>query len=135
MANRSWRAVEGSLTHKLVFLTGILKLGAAGAVGTSIPGGRGFQVVHSGTGLYTVTLEDFYTELQKCVVTLMDGASLTAAKASAFFLVKASNTIEATTPGKTFTVQGYRTDTLANAVPADNAELRFEIGLKNSIVT
>jgi hypothetical protein len=64
----------------------------------------------------------------------MDGASLTAAKASVFFLVKASNGIEASPPTKVFTVQGYRTDTLANAVPADNAELRFEITVKNSIL-
>lgn len=130
MANRTFREIQGSLTAKLVFLTGILKLGAAGAVGTSVPAGRGFQVVHSGAGLYTVTLEDTYNELVACDVTLMDGAALTGAKANGAFLVKASNTVESA--GKTFTVQTYRSDTLANAVPADNAELRFRICLKNS---
>lgn len=128
MANRVWAKLLGSLTPGLVTLTGVVKLGAAGAVSSQAC--NGFSVAHGGTGLYNITLEDSYNRLDSVTVTLVDTAPATT-KASLFLPTVASLTA-LDTGTKSLAVQGFRVDTMAAAVPNDTTQLRIVIVLKNS---
>lgn len=128
MANRVWAKLLGSLTPGLVKLTGVLRLGAAGAITTQSC--NGFSVAHAGAGLYTVTLEDTFARLEGLLVTVAGAQPNTGA--TGYSLILASDTVDDSPPGKTFTFQMYNTTTLASAVPANSVELRLEMTLKNS---
>ena len=60
MANRIFNPTR-ALEKELITIAGRIPLSAAAAVGTVV--GRGFSVAKTGTGLYTVTLEDAYNAL------------------------------------------------------------------------
>lgn len=128
MANRVWAKLIGSLTPGLVTLTGVVKLGAAGAISSQVCGG--FSVAHGGTGLYNITFDDSYNRLESIVVTLVDTTPATT-KASLFLpTVASANSLDTGT--KALAVQGFRVDTMAAAVPNDTTQLRITIVLKNS---
>lgn len=128
MANRVWQKLLGTLTPGLAVLTGVVKLGASGAIASQVC--NGFSVAHAGSGLYTFTLEDTYNRLDS--ISIVEATASPITLGAGYYLVKASNTIDSSPPGKTFTVQTYNPSSLANALPQDNAEFRIVIFLKNS---
>lgn len=128
MANRVWAKLLGSLTPGLVTLTGVVKLGAAGAISSQAC--NGFSVAHGGTGLYNITLEDSYNRLDSVTVTLVDTAPVVG-KATFFYpTVASANAVDAGS-SKVIAVQGF-TVAMAAAVPNDTTQLRIVIVLKNS---
>ncbi len=60
MANRNFHLMKGSLDRGLVFMSGVISINASAAVtGETIVGA---SVAKTGTGQYTITLEDAYNE-------------------------------------------------------------------------
>lgn len=132
MANRVWKKEFNTLTPGVVTLHGVAKLGTTGAVSSQTS--KGFSVARTGVGLYTVTLEDVYSELLKCVVNLRTAAAVTGATAGSMFVRnKTGNLVDG--GAKTFTFQAVRADTQVAAEVEDNAQLEIEIVLRNSGVT
>lgn len=73
MANRYFTQFFFSFFKKPVLVAGLIPLSAAAAVGTvAIKGVE--SVVKSGTGLYTVTLQDQYVSLASIVGSVIDSA-------------------------------------------------------------
>ena len=67
MANRNYAPLLGSLSRKVVVLAGQINLSAAGAVvSESIVGA---SVAKTGTGTYTITLDDKYAACLSCNLT------------------------------------------------------------------
>lgn len=77
MANRNLAPIKGSLRRNIVILNGSFTVGAVGAltqVGAS--GKAGFTCAKTaGTGDYTVTLQDAWSDLHNVIVTMVTGAS------------------------------------------------------------
>ena len=62
MADRDFQPPKGSLTRRLVTLSGRWAIGATGAVGTKT-NGEGMTLTRNSAGNYTVTLDDKYVSL------------------------------------------------------------------------
>jgi hypothetical protein len=125
MAHGDLAKVEAPISDRLVILTGIVTLGASGAV--SSQDCEGFSVVQTGseTGRYTATLNNRFLKVQyaHCVVEGAADAAVPNGKATVCQLrsvTGASLFFQMLHPNGT---------TAADALPEDSAKLRFFIVL------
>lgn len=69
MANRAWNEPGKTLDVGMIYLDGYVNLNSNGTVAVdTLPGGT---VSHTGTGTYLIQLDDAYTHLRACNITLM----------------------------------------------------------------
>lgn len=129
MANRRFKQFQGSLESGLVKLFGKATFGSSGAVSSSTC--QGFSIAKTGseTGRYTVTLNDKYSELKGCHVTLVGPADAALTDASG---VISSIRNDAVSSSKTFDIQFSSNVNLADADPSSGNKMYLEITLKNS---
>lgn len=105
-------------------ISGVIPLSAAAAVGTIV--GRGFTVVKSGTGLYTITLEQRFTRCLGIIFTKFEAA------ATVTMPMGVSNAVASATPTIVFKTAAPATGVAADIVAA--MEIHFVAKLHNSSV-
>lgn len=122
MANRTFNPPR-ALEKELITIVGRIPLSAAAAVGTKV--GRGFSVVKTATGRYTVTLQDRYTQLIGLSFTVIGSGTI---------VTTPELESEAVASAGTFII---KTVTRSTGVTADTAvafDLCFTAHLRNSSV-
>ncbi len=131
MANRLLKRDMGTLEQGVVKLYGSMTTTTSGTVGAQT--GKGFTITKTATktGRYTVTLDDKYTALLACQVSITGttDAAMTSAKGLASFLRNVN--VGAAAPY--FQIQFCDPDgSPADAELEDAAVIRVEVTLKNS---
>lgn len=125
MANRNL-ARPFCYQKMLTILTGKVYLNSSAAV-VSVAG-IGFSAAKSGTGLYTITLEDQFNDVQAADVSLLE-PTLTALK------IAPKTNYTSITTGKSGTIQFQIVNTSAVATDvAQASEIHFRLHLKNTSV-
>lgn len=107
--------------RNVVEISGVIPLSAAAAVGTVV--GRGFSCAKSGTGTYTITLEDAYSKLLGAQLTWLEAAaSANNVKLVSHDVISAKTVVFKTAPN----ASGTPTDVSAAC------EIHFSLKLANS---
>lgn len=132
MADRQFYALEGSLTPRVVVLTGTVTLGSGGAIAASGVDAEGFSVVKTGSeaGRYTVTLNDAYPKFRGAHVSVRGATDAAYTTANGLWHGLTRNVAVSTT--RTLDLQLQRTDTGADAEAIDNAVLDITLVLANT---
>lgn len=68
MANRNFQRTQ-ALNHEIKLIGGNFSIAASGGAATKVQG-LGWSVANTGTGIYTVTLEDSYVAMLACTATV-----------------------------------------------------------------
>lgn len=121
MANRNFQPVQ-VLNRGVKVIAGTIQINASAAVAGSV--GNGFSVAKTGTGLYTITLEDAYMALTG------GGLALQKAAAAAVFVEMVSNDV---VTAKTIVLRTINGSGTAIDVAAA-VDVVFEFHLRNSDV-
>lgn len=120
MSNRMFYPFRGSLNREVVALYGEVTTTTGGAIGSQVC--KGFSVARTGTGVYTITLQDTYAGVLDAHVTLTVGA-VVPGKGQLFVLTT-------DTPlAASLVVKAYRPDTQVVADVDDGARLKFVLTL------
>jgi hypothetical protein len=110
----------------LVTLRGAVPIGAAGAVGTAV--GRGYTVVKTGTGIYTVTLNDrFSGQLEADANLQLPTGSTTSSQAQ-----PGPYTAPTSTALATFVIYTFNSAGAALADPPNGSQINFRLVLFNT---
>lgn len=129
MSNRMYYPLRGSLNRETVSLYGVVTTTTSGTIdsaGSTLC--KGFSVAKSGTGTYTITLQDQYAALLQLTASVLI-ATVTPGKGQ---LVTLSSLNLAT---NTIVVKIYRPDTQVVAEVDDGAVVRFRIDLSRVALT
>lgn len=121
MANRNYSRVQ-ALNHEVKIIGGNWSIAASGGAATKVQG-LGWSVAKTGTGIYTVTLEDSYVALLSATATVQ--------AATAVDLVAQIKSHDVVT-AKTVVIE-----LLATATPTEPAAVtlvHFQLLLRNSTV-
>lgn len=119
MANRYWTQFFYSFYKKPVMLGGKISLNSSAAITASDV--KGFSVAKTGTGLYTITLQDQYSKLVSINANVADSAEDLAINFASVNLT-----------AKTIVIQTKVAGTIANLT--DACDLYLNIVLSNSSV-
>ncbi len=130
MASRLFKQPLGSLEVDTVELFATWTVGAAGAVDTS--SAKGLTVTNTGTGEYTLTLQDAYNRLLDCSATLLDATASNPATVGVAFQCK-SEDVSSSTPD--LVIRASTLDDGAAADPREGARVLVRLVLRNSSVT
>lgn len=117
MSNRMYYPVRGSLNREMVLLFGNVVTSTNGAIASQVC--KGFTVARTGTGVYTITLDDTYAALLHGLSSAR--GSVTAGKG------QISNVTAVNLATKTITVTFYRPDTQAAADVTDGNTVVFTL--------
>lgn len=129
MANRYLKSRYLSYEQEPVVIYGSMVVGATGAVGTTKGGGVA-SIARTGTGAYTITLNDSFTKVLSFYATFGGGT------ASGIGGVELADTLANQTANaklKQVKIQCYSATTTA-ADPAQNSIMQFRIELRNSSI-
>lgn len=130
MANKDFKDSVRTYEGGVVKLFAKVVTSTGGDIASQVSKGLTVAKTGSETGRYTLTLDDKYSSLLGCSVTLegtADAAYTTAAGLNTFIRGEA---VSASTP--LLYVQFARTDTGADAEVIDGAEFMIELTLKNT---
>jgi hypothetical protein len=129
MSNRMFYPLRGSLNREVVSLYGVITTTTSGTINSAASTlCKGFSVAKSGTGQYTITLQDQYAALLQLDVSLLV-ATVTATRGQ---VVTISSQNMAT---KTIVIKIYRPDTQVVAEVTDATVIRFSMDLSRVALT
>jgi len=130
MANRYFHPVQGALQRGMVKLAGSFRPNGTGTIDNADNTGQGFTVVHTSTGVFTITLTDKYTELVSAQVSLQMNALTDAVLQFGAHDVSSAKTIII----RAGDYDGAGAIAAVDIASHANNRIHFELWLKNSSV-